>query len=83
MKPIKKVIVNGFEINHKTKWNEVYKNDKWTPLCKAYDLYNGGAYPQYFRNELERCEGKQNIEIFTSNHNTFNQEKITNPEWFK
>jgi len=84
IKPISKVIVNGFIFTNKTTFEDVKKAEPvHGALWRSFDLLQNSIYPHHFRTELERYEGKQNVEIFTSNHIKYKNERLNNPEWFK
>jgi len=83
IRPIHKVIVNGFTIDHTTTWEDIkLVESEWGPLSRSLELYQNSAYPKYFKTELERYEGKQNVVMFSSNHIKYKKERLKHPEWF-
>lgn len=84
LRPINKVIVNGYTIDRKTTWEDIEKIEpKFGKLSKAFDLYMNAAYPRYFKSELENYEGKHDVVIYPSNHKKYKKERLENPEWWK
>ena len=45
IRPIVKIVINGFTINSKTTWDDIHKISKeWNQLWKAMTLYQNSAY---------------------------------------
>ncbi len=83
IKIIKELYINGFKINSKTTFKDIEnESSEWTPLWRAWELYQNNAYPAHFGKELERYEGKQDLKLIISNHKRWDKEKREHPEWF-
>jgi len=84
IKIIKEVVVNGFKINNRTKFEDVEsEGNGLTVLEKAWMLRQDNAYPRYFKKQIKEYFGNQQIEITVSNHKKYKKEREENPEWFE
>ena len=82
-KIMREVIINGFVINYKTTFRDIEKESReWSPVWRAWELYQNNAYPAYFKKELERYEGKQDLLLIVSNHKKWDKDKRDHPESF-
>lgn len=80
LRPIKRLVVNGIEINNKTDWKQLLEKDE--AAWYAHDLFINSAYPAYLKRQVEKRYGTQIFIIEKSNHLKYKKHYLEHPEWF-